>query len=72
MKNILSVMTMSLFRKRPIKCRQRPNMTIAVDWDVKHQFEQNKQTFEPPRGKTKNVVSEQVQHKPTCIVTEKS
>ena len=26
--------------------------------------------FEPPRGKTNNVVSEQVQHKPDCIVTE--
>ena len=29
-------------------------------------------TFEPPRGKTKNVVSEQVRHKPTCKVTEKT
>ena len=28
--------------------------------------------FEPPRGKTNNVVSEQVRHKPTCTVTEKS
>ena len=27
---------------------------------------------EPPRGKTNNVVSEQVRHKPTCTVTEKS
>ena len=26
----------------PIKWRQRPDMTLAVDWDVKHQF---KQTF---------------------------
>ena len=24
--------------KSPIKWRQRPDMTIAVDWDVKHQF----------------------------------
>ena len=24
--------------KSPIKWRQRPNMTIAVDWDLKHQF----------------------------------
>ena len=32
--------------KRPIKWRQRPDMTIAVDWDVNHQFTQtNKQTF---------------------------
>ena len=28
--------------------------------------------FEPPLGKTNNVVSEQVRHKPTCTVTEKS
>ena len=27
-------------------------------------------TFEPPRGKTKNVVSEQVRHKPACTSTE--
>ena len=27
-------------------------------------------TFEPPRGKTNNVVSEQVQHKPACTATE--
>ena len=26
--------------------------------------------FEPPRGKTNNVVSEQVLHKPACTVTE--
>ena len=24
--------------KSPIKWRQRPNMTVAVDWDVKHQY----------------------------------
>ena len=28
--------------KSPIKWRQRPDMTIAVDWDVKHQFKKNK------------------------------
>ena len=28
--------------------------------------------YEPPRGKTNNVVSEHVRHIPTCIVTEKS
>ena len=26
--------------------------------------------FEPPRGKTNNVVSEQVGHKPGCTITE--
>ena len=29
-------------------------------------------SFEPPRGKTNNVVSEQVRHKSGCTVTEKS
>ena len=29
-------------------------------------------TFEPPRGKTNNVVSDQVRHKPGCTVTEDS
>ena len=29
-------------------------------------------TCEPPRGKTNNVVSEQVRHKPVCAVTENS
>ena len=29
-------------------------------------------TIEPPRGKTNNVVSEQVRHKPACTSTEKS
>ena len=28
--------------------------------------------YEPSRGKTNNVASEQVRHKPTCTVTEKS
>ena len=26
--------------------------------------------YEPPRGKSNNVVSEQVRHKPTCTSTE--
>ena len=26
--------------------------------------------YEPPRGKTNNVVSEQVRHKPACIAIE--
>ena len=30
--------------KSPIKWRQRPDMTIAVDWDVKHQFKQTNKT----------------------------
>ena len=34
MKHILSVILMC--GKSPIKLRQRPDMTIAVDWGVKH------------------------------------
>ena len=30
------------------------------------------QKYEPPRGKSNNVVSEQVCHKPACTSTEKS
>ena len=37
---------------------------------VKHTLKQ--ETNDPPRGKTNNVVSEQVRHKSTCTVTEKS
>ena len=29
-----------------------------------------RKTYEPSRGKTNNVVSEQVRHKPTCTSTE--
>ena len=38
MKHILSVILM--LGKIPIKWRQRPDMTIAVDCDVKLQFKQ--------------------------------
>ena len=33
---------------------------------------QSKRSNEPSRGKTNNVVSEQVRHKPACTITEKS
>ena len=35
-----------------------------------HSVAQRSVTFEPPRGKTNNVVSEQVWHKPACTATE--
>ena len=38
-KHMLDIMTSS-----PIKWRERPNMTIAVDWDAKPQLNSNKQT----------------------------
>ena len=31
--------------KSPIKWRQCPDMTIAVDWDVKHQFKQTDKIY---------------------------
>ena len=44
MKHILSVTTSLMLDKSPKRWRQCPDMTIAVDWDVKHQFKQaNKQ-----------------------------
>ena len=38
------VMT-SYLGKSPIKWRKRPDMTIAVDWDVKHKFKQTNKSF---------------------------
>ena len=41
--------------------------------DLSHSNEDARtDTFEPPRGKTNNVVSEKVRHKPGCTSTEKS
>ena len=40
--------------------------------DAKEDLVSDKVLYEPPRGKTNNVVSDQVRHKPTCAVTEKS
>ena len=36
--------------KSPIKCRQCPDMTIAVDWEVRHQFKQTKSNCKPIMG----------------------
>ena len=40
--------------------------------DIGYNFETIVSLYQPPRGKTNNVVYEQVRHKPTCTVTEKS
>ena len=37
--------------KSPIKWRQRPDMTLAVDWDVKHQLKQTNK--HPDESKTR-------------------
>ena len=34
--------------KSPIKWKQRRDMTLAVDWDVKLQFKQTKKNFPSP------------------------
>ena len=39
-------------------------MVFANDTEIKVS------RFEPPRGKTNNVVSKKVRHKPACTVTE--
>ena len=38
---------------------------------LKKTVELTQLTIEPPRGKTNNVVSEQVRHKSSCTVSEK-
>ena len=35
-----------------------------------NKYSRNQQIFEPSRGKTNNVVPDQVRHKPGCTVTE--
>ena len=37
---------------------------------TKNASAQMNKTYEPPHGKTNNVVSDQVRHKPVCAVTE--
>ena len=51
--------------------RQR---VLAEEDKEKHhgQYWNEVSRFEPPRGKTNNVVSEQVRHKPACTATEDS
>ena len=48
--------------------------TIAreIQLQITWKFLRNATTYEPPHGKTNNVVSEQVRHNPTCTSTEKS
>ena len=41
---------------------------INIEWDLI--FVSHCLSFELPRGKINNVVSEQVRHKPTCTSTE--
>ena len=57
--------------RRPTKWRQRPNMTIVVDWDVKHQFKQTNQQTKIddlfyPVAKTKALISFAVTAKLIC------
>ena len=46
-------------------------LTLNVQLYSYHEFNMLKK-YEPPRGKTNNVVSEQVGHKSRCTITEDS
>ena len=46
------------------------NVPKSPDFPTKTSKENALVLNEPPRGKTNNVVSEQVRHKPVCTVTE--
>ena len=46
-------------------------MYLTSEIDLMWDLDRSKTSFEPPRGKTNNVVSEQLRHKPTCTSTEK-
>ena len=57
--------------KSPIKWRQRPDMTLAVDWDVKHQLKQtNKKRILNYYGVTPLVwsIAESYNQKSRCLV----
>ena len=36
--------------KSPIKWRKRPNIIMAVDWDVEHQFKQTQKFLQPRKS----------------------
>ena len=42
---LLKPFWMSWHPKSPIKWSQRPDMTMADDWDVEHQFKTNRENF---------------------------
>ena len=56
--------------------RKKPKVLISGEASFLHMqkavFLMMRHKIEPPCGKTNNVVSDQVRHKPTCAVTEKS
>ena len=49
-----------------------PDLECAEIYLYWHQIVSLSKTYEPSRGKTNNVVSEEVRHKPVCTSTEKS
>ena len=58
-----------------IKQEQRRKSAVIIHCDsaqVGHPFCYALISYEPPRGKTNNVVSKQVGHKPDCTLTEDS
>ena len=55
-----------LIQPNHFSSKQTPSLPQTCNHRIIHS------TIEPHSGKTNNVVSDQVQHKPTCTVTEKS
>ena len=47
MKHVFVCHEVLMLGKNPIKWRQRSDMSIAVDWDVKYQFKQTKRASIP-------------------------
>ena len=49
--NIFECHDILILDRSPIKWRQRPDMTLVVDWDVKFQFKQTKKQKKTQRQK---------------------
>ena len=63
---------MPIYGKNPSKIFSRTGELISRKLGMKHRWLKHCNVYinEPPRGKTNNVVSDQVRHKPACTVTE--
>ena len=70
MSNVNSSLLTIAQNKDHFKLLIRTALNAAINIDCGSSMEIHQ--YEPPRGKTNNVVSEQVRHKSTCTSTEKS
>ena len=62
--------TLLVFPRDGSNIRDSKSFFLKDEAGHKNEFPTTQRTSEPPRGKTNNVVSEQVRHKPACTVTE--